>query len=513
MGGTTIAIIYGTVIVMFFVLLIVLTVALILSKKDSDEDVEGTEDETKSVKSVKKEVKKDKKENKEKNIDDDNDKEDNNSIFDDADSAFSDSAFGDSAFSDSAFSDSAFSDSAFGDSAFSADTPHVSKKVDIFQETATQKMGEDDEDLTDEMIFSSAAATDKLPIIDSSLLDEYSGDEKKQLKDEENDSAFGDSTFSDSAFSDSAFSDSAFGDSVPVENVLVEEVPAEGVLPEYSEVGAVYHEGVPMADTLGDGLVDNAISGAYTDVTNPYGQYGDIPEYNQNGVLEENVIGEEMPEDSAFSDNSLEDSAFTDSAFGDGVFVDSTFGQTIVDPQSEYDALNQSVKEAMAIGEALSKAKTEESPKNSRKTFVSSSDDFYWYNKMDVAEKPSYKTEEMYYHHFNIAKDCINDLVMEMYDCALVRTEEIKYIAYGIETRAVSMREILTSGNRNYMAPNKLKQPTTQDYVKIYEKWCGYVDQLFDKIEIHADDYTIEEIRGLLYEYGKNDVDVLIEGM
>ena len=132
---------------------------------------------------------------------------------------------------------------------------------------------------------------------------------------------------------------------------------------------------------------------------------------------------------------------------------------------------------------------------------------------MDVAEKPSYKTAEMYYHHFNIAKDCIEDLLMEMYDCALVRTEESKYIAYGIEPRAVSMKEILTSGNRNYTTQAKLKEPTTQDLVKIYEKWCGYVDKLFDKIYIHADEYTINEIRALLCEFGRNDVDVLIEGM
>ena len=66
-----------------------------------------------------------------------------------------------------------------------------------------------------------------------------------------------------------------------------------------------------------------------------------------------------------------------------------------------------------------------------------------------------------------------------MYDCALVRTEEIRYIAYGIEPRAVSMKEILTSTG-TYSETKKIKEPTTQDLVRIYEKWCGYVDKLFD---------------------------------
>ena len=82
-----------------------------------------------------------------------------------------------------------------------------------------------------------------------------------------------------------------------------------------------------------------------------------------------------------------------------------------------------------------------------------------------------------------------------------------------MEPRAVSMKEILTSGNRNYMTQAKLKEPSTQDLVKIYEKWCGYVDKLFEKIYVHADEYTINEIRSLLYEFGRSDVDVLIEGM
>ncbi|MGN0368782.1 MAG: hypothetical protein ACI4EK_08375 [Wujia sp.] len=144
------------------------------------------------------------------------------------------------------------------------------------------------------------------------------------------------------------------------------------------------------------------------------------------------------------------------------------------------------------------------------KSKVASDDEFYWYNKEDVASRPSRRPAEMYYHYFNIASDCIEDLLVEMYDCALVRTEEIRYIAYGIEPRAVSMKQIMSGG---YDAGvGKTKDPSPQDMIRIYEKWCGYVEHLFDKVEIHADEYTIQEIRKQLCEYGKNDIDVLLEG-
>ena len=210
-----------------------------------------------------------------------------------------------------------------------------------------------------------------------------------------------------------------------------------------------------------------------------------------------------------------------------GDYTDSAFAPVYEDDKLSDEALIASVKEAQAlsenvmhsasnnnsevlfgVGDELDKYKK----KTPKKSTVSSDEDFYWYNKMDVMEKPSYKTAEMYYHYFNLPKDCIDDLLVEMYDCALVRTEEIRYIAYGIKPKAVSLKDIMQEGNYYYTDQPKQKEPLPQDLIRIYEKWCGYVDKLFDKIEIHADEYTIQEIRKILCEYGRNDVDVLLEG-
>ena len=208
---------------------------------------------------------------------------------------------------------------------------------------------------------------------------------------------------------------------------------------------------------------------------------------------------------------------------------DSAFGPDIPEINISNEALAASVREAEAMGAAimgdLKAAKVpvetmfginEElssygSKKNMRaKSKVASDEDFYWYNKEDAAERPARRPIEVYYHHFNIADDCIEDLLVEMYDCALVRTEEIRYIAYGIEPRTLSMKEIM-SGTVS-LNDHKKKEPTEQDLVRIYEKWCGYVDHLLDKVEIHADEYTIQEIRKQLCAYGRNDVDILLEG-
>ena len=208
---------------------------------------------------------------------------------------------------------------------------------------------------------------------------------------------------------------------------------------------------------------------------------------------------------------------------------DSAFGPDIPEINISNEALAASVREAEAMGAAimgdLKAAKVpvetmfginEElssygSKKNKRaKSNVASDEDFYWYNKEDAAERPARRPIEAYYHHFNVADDCIEDLLIEMYDCALVRTEEIRYIAYGIEPRTLFMKEIM-SGTVS-LNDHKKKEPTELDLVRIYEKWCGYVDHLLDKVEIHADEYTIQEIRKQLCAYGRNDVDTLLEG-
>ena len=207
---------------------------------------------------------------------------------------------------------------------------------------------------------------------------------------------------------------------------------------------------------------------------------------------------------------------YSDSAFAPANNVDDKLSdEALIASYKEAQEMSENVMNGtydsefmFGVGDELDKYKK----KTRSKSTVSSDEDFYWYNKMDVNERPSYKTPEMYYHYFNLPKDCIDDLLTEMYDCAVVRTEEIRYIAYGIKPKAVSLKDIMREGNYYYTDQPKQKEPLPQDLIRIYEKWCGYVDKLFDKIEIHADEMTIQKIKKLLCEYGRSDVDVLLEG-
>ena len=217
-------------------------------------------------------------------------------------------------------------------------------------------------------------------------------------------------------------------------------------------------------------------------------------------------------EDSAFADSAFtEDSAFADSAFADSAFTDSAFADSAFENNPDGNAFPGSAFENPTLVDpsAMTAATVNYTHGGQGQDPVGN---FYWYNKEDVADRPDYKPEEMYYRHFTTANECIDDLLIEMYDCALVRTEEIRYIAYGIEPRHVAMRDVAATGNAAYNAAKKRKEPTKEDMDKIYRKWCSYVDKLFDIVEFRADNTTIGIIRDKLYEFGKSDVDTLIEG-
>lgn len=214
-------------------------------------------------------------------------------------------------------------------------------------------------------------------------------------------------------------------------------------------------------------------------------------------------------QDSAFTDSAFEDSAFADSAFTDSAFTDSAF----VAPNYDKDAFPGSAFEnPTPVDQATMMYQQQNTAYQQQNVGQTPTGNFYWFNKEDVADKPDYKPEEMYYRYFTVADECIEDLLIEMYDCALVRTEEIRYIAYGIEPRNVSLRDVAATGNAAYNAAKKRKEPTKEDMDKIYRKWCSYVDKLFEIVEFRADNITIGIIRDKLYEFGKSDVNTIIEG-
>ncbi len=55
----------------------------------------------------------------------------------------------------------------------------------------------------------------------------------------------------------------------------------------------------------------------------------------------------------------------------------------------------------------------------------------YWYNRIELANAENEKEEKKCYHYIDSVQQCVHDLLLEMYDYALVRIDEIEEIAYG----------------------------------------------------------------------------------
>lgn len=224
----------------------------------------------------------------------------------------------------------------------------------------------------------------------------------------------------------------------------------------------------------------------------------------------------------------------------------------------------------------------------------------YWYNLREVEDCREDEDFEKYYHYFIGVDQGVQELLLEMYDCGIVRTDEIEEIAYGknhfrnvdlsfleeLEKEIITedsqedtsldddiiqvegimgdffgakntgivsaakdlkkddpgimdIRGTLSEGVEKVIAAvdaekqaaeeddepfikkeeksveeaRKAREMTANADIrnKVYEKWVGYVFELYELININANEDTKHKIRKALMDYGYNDVDVLLE--
>ena len=55
----------------------------------------------------------------------------------------------------------------------------------------------------------------------------------------------------------------------------------------------------------------------------------------------------------------------------------------------------------------------------------------YWYNLREIEDCKEGEDFEKYYHYFVGVDQGVEELLLEMYDCGIVRTDELEEIAYG----------------------------------------------------------------------------------
>jgi hypothetical protein len=128
----------------------------------------------------------------------------------------------------------------------------------------------------------------------------------------------------------------------------------------------------------------------------------------------------------------------------------------------------------------------------------------YWYNKQDMEDADDIM-KIRYQHHFTSINECVNDLVIEMYDCGLVKTEELFAIAYG--------RDALTADSMVFKTYDMLEEeenelsPVSEEAQRIiYDKWCSYVDKLMTMVEIKADQADKAAIIDEIKTYGRKNL-------
>lgn len=166
----------------------------------------------------------------------------------------------------------------------------------------------------------------------------------------------------------------------------------------------------------------------------------------------------------------------------------------------------------------------------------------YWYNKQDVEDCPSGRKVEDLYHYFDRPEECIKDLIIEMYDCGLVRTEILERIAYESDDSKVHNEKSTISLTKNKTILDKeeeqedhiaefseeneeqLEAEDALEYVQVedgsdispairnavYEQWVSYVFQLYEIISINANEEIRNRIRKELMNYGHKDIEILL---
>lgn len=134
----------------------------------------------------------------------------------------------------------------------------------------------------------------------------------------------------------------------------------------------------------------------------------------------------------------------------------------------------------------------------------------YWLNKDDMDEEDqTYRLR--YYHYFDNIDECIHDLIVEMYDCGFVRTEDIFVAAYGEDALKPDSFIYMTDDDPDFEKAKAALPPVSEKNQKIiYDLWVSYVEELLDRVEIHTTPANQDIIKDALMVYGRKKIGILL---
>ena len=134
----------------------------------------------------------------------------------------------------------------------------------------------------------------------------------------------------------------------------------------------------------------------------------------------------------------------------------------------------------------------------------------YWLNKDDMDESDQmYRLR--YYHYFDNIDECIHDLIVEMYDCGFVRTEDIFVAAYGEDALKPDSFIYMTDDDPDFEKAKAALPPVSEKNQKIiYDLWVSYVEGLLERVEIHTTQTNQNIIKDALMVYGRKKIGTLL---
>lgn len=134
----------------------------------------------------------------------------------------------------------------------------------------------------------------------------------------------------------------------------------------------------------------------------------------------------------------------------------------------------------------------------------------YWLNRDDL-EGLDASLQPRCYHYFDNIDECIHDLIVEMYDCGMVRTEDIFTAAYGADALTPHSVIYMTDRDGDVDKAYASLPPVSEDNQKIiYDKWADYVAELLDTVELHTSEANCKIIKDALLVYGRKKISILL---
>lgn len=132
----------------------------------------------------------------------------------------------------------------------------------------------------------------------------------------------------------------------------------------------------------------------------------------------------------------------------------------------------------------------------------------YWYNKREVDACEEGEDVRRYYNYFDTVEEGIHGLLLEMYDCGIVRTDELEQISYGKDRFKDMDMSFLADLEKEIMEPVS-ESVELDDIIQVDGIMGGFFtkptpDVVTAAKELKSDDPGITDIHGTLSEGVEN---------